>query len=161
MSVASRILMKILWVSRLARFDLLRAVGFLATKVCAWTFQCDKMVHRLVGYMKHSLALRMMGWIGDPLSKLSPHLFADADFAGFIDSLRSTSGTILFLRGHFTSFPIVDYSKRQGCVSHSTPEAELVAMDFALRILGLPGMSVWEKLLPLVLFLSCAKTILR
>ena len=35
-----------------------------------------------------------------------------------------------------------------GCVSHSTPEAELVAFDFALRLPGLPALDLWSKLLP-------------
>ncbi len=36
-SIASKVLMKILWAARLARFDLLRAVSHLATKVTKWT----------------------------------------------------------------------------------------------------------------------------
>ena len=38
-------------------------------------------------------------------------------------------------------------SKRQGCVSLSTPEAELVSANFAIRHCGLPGFSLWEALL--------------
>ena len=146
--IAARILMKILWVARLVRFDLLRAVGFLATKVCKWTQERDRMLTRLVAYMKYSRDLRMIGWIGDPLPKISPHLYADADFAGCVETMRSTSGDILVLRGPHTSFPIAAYSKRQGCVSHSTPEAELVSMDHAMRTLGLPSLSLWDALLP-------------
>ena len=36
-------------------------------------------------------------------------------------------------------------SKKQGCVSHSTTEAELVAADVALRTAGLPAMTLWES----------------
>ena len=90
----------------------------------------------------------MIGWIGDPLSHINPHPFADADFAGCVETMRSTSGDILVLRGPFTSFPIAAYSKRQGCVSHSTPEAEIVSMDNAMRTLGLPSLTLWATLLP-------------
>jgi hypothetical protein len=38
-------------------------------------------------------------------------------------------------------------SKRQTCVSHSTPEAELVAADTGVRREGLPAISLWETLL--------------
>ena len=85
---------------------------------------------------------------------LGPRLFVDADFAGDLSSQRSTSGVHLVLRGPHTSFPIAAYSKRQGCVSHSTPEAELVSMDFGLRICGLPSHALWVALLPCAYILS-------
>eukprot|EP00969_Alexandrium_andersonii_P017833 780214-Alexandrium_andersonii.AAC.1 len=83
--------MKVLRVARVARFDLLRAIGFLATKITKWTSKCDRQLYRLVGYMKHSAKLRMTGWVGDSFSAVAPHLYADADFAGCVDTLRSTS----------------------------------------------------------------------
>eukprot|EP00969_Alexandrium_andersonii_P002013 89057-Alexandrium_andersonii.AAC.1 len=58
--------MKILWVARVARFDLLRAVGFLATKITKWSTKCDRQLARLVGYMQYSAKMRMIGWVGDP-----------------------------------------------------------------------------------------------
>eukprot|EP00972_Heterocapsa_arctica_P077678 11455808-Heterocapsa_arctica.AAC.1 len=36
----------------------------------------------------------------------------------------------------------------RGCVSHSTPEAEMVSADFPLRHCGLPCLSMWWTLLP-------------
>eukprot|EP00972_Heterocapsa_arctica_P091917 13555379-Heterocapsa_arctica.AAC.1 len=42
--------MKILFGARLARFDLLRAVGALATKLNKWDSRCDRMLRRLVFY---------------------------------------------------------------------------------------------------------------
>ena len=78
-SVACSLLMKVLWVARLARPDLPRAVNYLATKVSKWTSKCDSMLHRLMGYIQATLHLRMMGWIGDSLDKLYPHFFNDAD----------------------------------------------------------------------------------
>ena len=90
----------------------------------------------------------MIGWVGDELSLLQPHLFADADFAGCVETLRSTSDVHLAIRGLNTCFPISGQSKRQTCVSHSTPEAEIVAADFALRLDGLPCLDLWHMLLP-------------
>ena len=144
--IASRILMKILWAARLARFDLLRAVSHLATFVTKWTSECDRKLHRLIGYIHATKHLRMVGWVGDELGCIKPHLFADADFAGCVESQRSTNGVHAALRGPNTSFPTAGQSKRQGCVSHSTPEAELVATNFALRTSGLPGLLFWKVL---------------
>eukprot|EP00969_Alexandrium_andersonii_P117841 5212437-Alexandrium_andersonii.AAC.1 len=57
--------MKILWVARVARFDLLRVVGFLAAKITKWKSKCDRQLSRLVGCMKATAGLRMIGWVGD------------------------------------------------------------------------------------------------
>ena len=39
----------------------------------------------------------MMGWAVDDMSSLHSALYADADFAGCVESLRSTSGAQLNL----------------------------------------------------------------
>ena len=84
--------MRILWGARFARMDLLRVVGFLATKITKWTSKCDRQLYRLIGYLKGSAGLRMVGWVGDSFDSITPHLHADADFAGCVETLRSTSG---------------------------------------------------------------------
>ena len=56
----------------------------------------------------------MIGWVGDKIEDLSLGLFADADFAGCAQSLRSTSGSHLQVQGKFTRFPLAGGSKRQG-----------------------------------------------
>ena len=47
----------------------------------------------------------------------------------------------------YTNFPIEGISKRRPYVSISTPEAELVACNFAMRTSGLPSMAIWKKIL--------------
>ncbi|MFM7981992.1 MAG: hypothetical protein ACKPKO_22005, partial [Candidatus Fonsibacter sp.] len=120
-SVACSLLMKVLWVARLARPDLLRAVNHLATKVTKWTSNCDAMMQRLMGYIQATLHLRMVWWFSDSRKQLYPNFFADADFAGDVESQRSTGGYYSVIRGPHTSFPISAGSKIQSCVSHSTP----------------------------------------
>ena len=146
--IAAKILMKVLYGARAARLDLLRAIGHLACFITRWTSECDRKLHRLMCYVDSSLRLQMGGWVGDPIDSVQPHLFADADFAGCTDTQRSTSGYYLVIRGARTCFPISGVSKRQGCVSHSTPEAEMVAADFALRHCGLPALDLWQSVLP-------------
>ena len=139
--------MKLLYAARMARLDLLRAINHLACFITKWDTECDKRLHRLMCYVHSSLDLKQLGWMGDTLDDISIHLYADADFAGDIKTSKSTSGVFLCIRGTHTMFPISGTSKRQQCVSHSTPEAELVAADLALRSYGIPALPLWELIL--------------
>ena len=89
----------------------------------------------------------MKGHVGDNPDKLSLSLYSDADFAGDKASSKSTTGIFLALTGPNTFFPLNGVSKRQACVSHSTPEAELVAASAAIRIEGLPALQLWDTVL--------------
>ena len=115
--------MKILYAARLARFDLLCTVNRLAGRITKWTVEDDAALFRLKALIQHSKEDKMIGWVGDEMSALQMALYADADFAGCVESLRSTSGARLNLQGSHTGFPLAGLSKRQGCVSHGTPEA--------------------------------------
>ncbi len=97
-------------------------------------------------YIHTTKDYKMVGWIGDDFSAVGLHLFSDADFAGCSETQRSTSGVHLAVQGEHSNFPIAGISKRQGCVSHTTPEAEIVAGVFALRATGLPALTLWEVL---------------
>ena len=124
-TTAARIL-KVFYAARVARFDLLRAIGHLSCYLTKWTDECDRRLHQLMSYINCTLHHRMVGWLGDPIHDVQLHLYNDADFAGCNDTGRSTSGVWLALEGEHTSFPIAAMSKRQTSVSHSTPEAEIV-----------------------------------
>jgi hypothetical protein len=144
--IASKILMKILYGARMCRFDLLRATCHLATKVTKWTRACDRALHRLVSYINSSLDVKMMGWVGNPVSEWELVVYSDADFGGDLETSRSTSGVFVCVRASHTFFPLSATSKRQSCVSHSTPEAEIVAADHAIRLEALPGLQLREAL---------------
>merc|ERR1712039_860804 len=130
-----------------ARFDLLRAVCFLAQYITKWDENCDKRLYRLMCYINSTTHYRQTGWIGDDRDQLQVHLFADADFAGDSKTSKSTSGVHLVLLGPNSVFPLAGQCKKQGCVSHSTPEAEIVAADHAMGTYGLPCPDIWERLL--------------
>ena len=68
---AMKVLMSVLYAARMARFDVLRAVGALATKVTKWNSQCDRELHWLMCDINSSLHLRQVGWIGDTHAKTS------------------------------------------------------------------------------------------
>ena len=38
-------------------------------------------------------------------------------------------------------------SKKQGCISHSTPESETVALSHVLRVFGIPAILLWTAVL--------------
>lgn len=74
-------------------------------------------------------------------------LYSDADWAGDKSSKKSTSGVYLCLTGPNTFMPLAGISKKQTSVSQSTPEAEIVAANMAIKTEGLPALSLWEVLL--------------
>ena len=77
---AAKILMKILYGARMARFDLLRAISYLASSVTKWTKQCDEDLFRLICYMHTTRDYRQVAWVGDDLDDVKLRLYADADF---------------------------------------------------------------------------------
>ena len=124
----------------MARFDLLRPIAALASKITKWDSVCDRMLHRLVCYINSSLDYKLKGHIGDSNKDLTLTLFSDADFAGCLDTTKSTSGVFIALTGPSSFFPLNAISKKQSCVLHSTPEAEIVAADLVIRTEGLPAL---------------------
>ena len=86
--------MKILYAARLARFDLLRAIGVLATMLTKWDSFCDRKFHRIICYINQTLDLTMVSWMSSNavINKLCQNIFGDADFAGDAKSMRSTTG---------------------------------------------------------------------
>ena len=141
---AASILMQVLYAARYARFDLLCAVARLAQKISKWTVECDLALLRLMSYIHSTLGHRLVGYVGDAPVDVGVHVYADADFAGDPSTKRSTTGVHVCLRGTYTYFPINGQSKRQECVSHSTPEAEIVAADWALMREGIPTLDLWD-----------------
>jgi hypothetical protein len=139
--------MKLLYAARVCRYDLLQAIGRLASFITRWDAHCDKMLHRLMCYVQGSLHLRCVGWVGDAPSEVGIHLYADADFAECKRTGRSTSGVFFCVAGPDTFFPLQGASRKQSAVSHSTPEAEIVAADHGLRTVGIPAMDLWDVLL--------------
>jgi hypothetical protein len=129
--------------ARLARGDLLRAVGHLSTKITKCTKDSDAALVRMVRYLKGSRELRHIGFIGDELRDQQLCLYTDEDFAGDRSDLRSTSVVLLALVGTHSFWPLCGQSKKQTAVSHSTVEAELVACNHGLLSEGLP----WEPIL--------------
>ena len=144
---ACRILMKALWLGRLAWPDIIKLINDLATKVQAWTKAEDKKVLRLIQYIDATKHYRLIGYINDDPPKLYLSLYADADFAGEKEGARSTSGGYLVLKGPNSHFPLAWLSKRQTSTSRSTTESEVISFAHSVFSEGIPALGLWEVLL--------------
>ena len=78
--IASRVLMKILYGARYARFDLLYATNHLACHVSKWIEHCDNALFQLVSYIDRYL-YRQVGYVGDEVKDISSRYRSDASFA--------------------------------------------------------------------------------
>ena len=143
--IASKVLMKVLFAARMARWDLLRATQSLASRVTKWSRDCDTALRRLICYINSSLDTYMQGFIGDKIGDCKLWLFCDADWAGEHDS-KSTSGCALFLVGPRTYYPLNAFSKKQTSITMSSTESEVVSANHGIRAQGLPSLSLWTFL---------------
>ena len=124
-ATATKILMKVLYGARAARWDLLKAVQLLATRVTKLSRGCDKALHRLMCYNNRTKHYCLTGFVGDGPSALKLRLYADADFAGDRPEYKSTSGIYLALVGPNTFFPLAAKAQKQTAVAHSTVKRRL------------------------------------
>ena len=145
--IASSVLMKILYGARAARWDLLKVVQLLASRVTKWSRDCGRALHRLVCYTICTLDHCLVGFVGDGPSAFKLRMCADADFAGDRPGFNSTSRCFLAMVGPNTFFPLAAKSQRQTAVAHSTPEAEIVSAGHAVRTVGMPALDLWETVL--------------
>ena len=61
--IAARVLMKVLFAARMARYDLLRATQGLASRVTKWSRDCDRSLHRLMSYIHSTMDRTMVGFV--------------------------------------------------------------------------------------------------
>jgi len=144
---ACALLMKALWLARLARPDCQKPIGDLATHIQRWNKNDDKRLYRLICYLVSSKEYRLVGYVHDAPGDLSLKLFVDADFSGEVEDSKSTSGGWLCLVGPRSFFPLFWVSKKQTSTSRSTTEAEMVSLATTLFGEGLPTLSLWELVL--------------
>ena len=144
---ACKILMKALWLGRLARPDIIKPINDLATKVQKWSRAEDKKLLRLIQYISATPHYRLAGTINDKEEDLELQLYVDADFAGEKEDAKSTSGGFLVIRGPTSFFPLAWVSKRQTSTSRSTTESEVISLAYSLYQEGIPSLQLWELLL--------------
>ena len=99
-----------------------------------------------MAYLNLTEGMTLRSIVGDELSKCHLAIFSDADFAGSLLDSKSTSGCFVAVVGPNTFAPLTAICKTQSCVSHSSTESEIVALDFALRTEGLPLLMLMQHL---------------
>ncbi|EJT45287.1 Gag-Pol [Trichosporon asahii var. asahii CBS 2479] len=115
----------LLWLSGRTRPDIAFAVSYLGRSACAPTEQHLALARRVLAYLRYTRDLVLtLGGTEDPLQ-----LFVDSDWAGCVQTRRSTTGYCVFLFGGLVSW----CSRRQGSTAASTMEAEYVAPAEATR----------------------------
>ena len=142
---ASKILMKALWLARLARPDILKPICNLASCVQKWTKGCDRRLFRLICYLDSSRPFRLLSTVQDKAEDLYLQLFVDADFAGEreLGDARSTSGGWLCLAGPNTHVPLCWVAKKQTSTARSTTEAEIISLAYSLFSEAIPTWDLW------------------
>jgi hypothetical protein len=120
---ASHILMRLLWLSRLTRPDLPFIVTRLASRVTSWTKFEDRQLHRCVSYLNSSTEVVLTGSVSHK-GDVRLDVYTDADFAGCVHSVKSTSGLWVEVTGDGHSFPLFWQSKKQSSVARSTTESD-------------------------------------
>ena len=93
--VAARLVMKLMWLCRIGRPDVMIGVVQCATHVTCWSLNDDKRIQRIVGYLKSTSNYAHVIKINDIPSDLSLSLYCDADFGGDVKDMKSTSGLCL------------------------------------------------------------------
>ena len=131
----------------MGRPDTLWSVNTLARKVTKWDKGCDKRLHRLIEYLNSTADWGQLCFVGDHPKDCFLALFCDASFAGDLEDSKSTNGAYLCIVGDRTFVPVSWLCKRQTAVSHSSSEAEVISLDAALRMEGIPAILLWELIL--------------
>jgi hypothetical protein len=110
------------------RPDLSYAVAWVARFSSCPTEGHVKAVKRILRYLKGTMDIGIK-FGGSPNGKTDLIGYVDADYAGCMESRRSTSGFVFMYNGG----PISWSSKRQECIALSTTEAEYIALSAASR----------------------------
>ena len=144
---AARCVLKCLFLARIGRPDLLWTVNMLAREVTKWTVACDKRLLKLISYIKTTEHYVQHCFVGDAPEDCWIAMFCDASFAGDLRDSKSTTGAYICLVGENTFMPLTWICKKQGAVSHSSTEAEIIALEGSLRTEGLPCLQFWDIVL--------------
>ena len=131
--VAAKYLMKLLYGARMARPDLCTAITRLASFVSRWKQSHDRMLCKLMAFVKYSCQWQLTGRVQCGCNNGYLRMYADSDYAGDKSTTKSYSGLWLeYVSGGF-AFPIAWSSKKQSFTATSSAEAETAALAYFLK----------------------------
>ena len=143
-TMAPSMVMKIMWLARIARPDLSKATVDLSRRLTCWTTFDDDRLRRLVGYIAQTTTFNMVGHVCGSVGDLTVNTFADADFASSTKSKSTTGAYCEIASKNGAVIGTAWMSKRQGSTARSTPEAEIVAADTTIFAVLLPALEYWK-----------------
>ena len=144
---AANIVLKILYLARIGRPDLLWTVNILARAVTKWTQACDKRLERLIGYLYKTRAHRQFCFVDNTPDECSLGFFKTHLL---LATSRTPSLLLVVCYAYFgsrTFVPITWMCKKQTAVSHSSAETEVISLDAGLRMEGLPALMFWDQVI--------------
>ncbi len=97
-----------------------------------------------MSYLNTTIDYSLEAFAGDDPEDCVVLEYCDASFADDIRESKSTSGCYLAIVRPNTFVPVTSFSKRQGAVSHSSTEAEIISLEEAVRSEGLSALTFWE-----------------
>ena len=130
-SVAAKVLMKALWLGRLARPDLCFIIGRLASRVSQWSRWEDRQLLRMISYLHWTSDFCLSASVAHGATP-QLHIYTDSDFGSCPHTAKSTSSVLMQVATGEHRFPVWWTSKRQTSVARSSPEAEAIAMVSAM-----------------------------
>ena len=122
------------------------AISSPRSEISRWNRACDKRLHKLISYMHSARDWTLRTCVNDAPHACKLVCFSDSDFAGDTRTSKSTTGCVIAVVGPNSFVPLNVLCKRQQVVSHSSTEAEIVALDVSLRTEGLPMLTLWKHL---------------
>ena len=132
--------------ARIGRPDILWSVNKFARSITKWTKARDKRLSRLISYIHHTRDYKQYCHVGNSAKQCRLGLFQDSHFAGDLEDSKCTSGETLCVFGSHAFVPTSWMCKKQTSVSHSSTESEIISLDAALRLDGIPALDLWDPI---------------
>ena len=140
-----------MWLQRVGLPNLCTSTNALAREVQSWSSSADKALYRHMSWIKkHAIYLGLLLYVVSGIDDLTLLIKTDADHGTSPRTRLSITGFHIFLISPRGTFALLDWaSARQRAVAISTAEAELAALQAALKraleilmILRLAGLKV-------------------
>lgn len=138
----------LLWIGRNTRPEITYAVHILTMFGAEnWSKLADKILLNLIAYLDNTADMGIHTVVCErDKGLLRVKAYTDSDFGGCGLTGKSTSGFYIFIEGpHGTKIPMEWGSKKQSSVAHSSAEAELAALCYAMNMSIIPVGMLAEK----------------
>lgn len=145
--VAARTALKALYLARINRPFILWTVNKSARTVTKWNVASYQRLRRLISYIRNTDKLQLISFVGDKPETCKVVQFSDALFSADLSDSKNTTGAFFCTIGLNTYVPLSWVCEKQGSVSHSSSEAETIALEAGLRKEGIPYLTLWSEIL--------------